>query len=67
MRDGNHIEVSHDVISDESIGFRKSKELSIDSNDEEILIFEEEVGQGKEESHHEEERPYEPVQPVVIP
>ena len=46
--------VSRDVIFDESIAFKKSKELSIDSNDEEIPIFEEESDQGREESHHEE-------------
>ena len=69
MRDRHHIEVSRDVIFDESIAFnfKKSKELSVDSDDEELPIFEEEVDQGKEESHHEEEGPCEPIQPVVIP
>ena len=49
MKDGNHIEVSHDVIFDEIIAFKKSKEISIDSDDEELLIFEEEVD--KEKNH----------------
>lgn len=47
MKDGNHIEVSHDVIFDESMAFKKSKELSIDSSDEELPIFEEEVDRRK--------------------
>jgi len=66
MKDGHHIEVSCDVIFDESIAFKKSKELSIDSDDEELPIFEEEVDKEGEESHHEEEGLNEPVQPVVI-
>ena len=61
------IEVSRNVIFDESIAFKKSKELSIDSDDEELPVFEEEVDKGEEESHHEEVGPSEPIQPVVIP
>ena len=67
MKDGHHIKFSRDVIFDESIEFKKSKELSIDFDDEELLIFEEEVDKEGEGSHHEEEGPSEPVQPVVIP
>ena len=36
LKDGHHIEVSRDVISDESIPFKKSKELSMDSDNEEL-------------------------------
>lgn len=61
IKDGNHIEVKRDVIFDESISFKKSKELSIDYDDEEILVFEEEEG-----SRHEEEGPSEPIQSTVI-
>ena len=66
MIDGHHIEVSRDVIFDESIAFKKSNELSIDSDDEELSIFEEQVDKEGEESHDEEEGPSEPVQPMVI-
>ena len=66
MKDGIHIEVSDDVIFDESIAFKKSKELSIDFDDEELTVFEEEVDKREEESHHEEEGPSEPIQPMVI-
>jgi len=65
MKDGHHIEVSRDVIFDESIAFNKSKELSIDSDDKELPMFEEEVDK-EEGSHHDEEGPSEPIQPVVI-
>lgn len=65
MKDGHHIEVSHDVIFDERIEFKNSKELSIDSDDEELPMFEEEVNK-EEGSHHDEEGPSEPVQPMVI-
>ena len=67
MKDGHHIEVSRDVIFDESIAFKKSKELSIDFDDEELPIFQEEVDKEGEESHHKEEGPSELVQPLVIP
>lgn len=43
MKDGKHIEFSRDGIFGKSIQFKKSKELSIDSDDEELPIFEEEV------------------------
>lgn len=66
MKDGHHIEVSRDVIFYESIAFKKSKELSIDFDDEELPIFEEEVDKEEEGSHHKEEGSSEPVQPVVI-
>lgn len=66
MKDEHHIEVNCDVIFDGSITFKKSKELSIDSDDKEIPIFEEEVDKEGEGSHHEEEGPTEHVQPMVI-
>lgn len=49
MKGGNHIEFSRDVIFDESIAFKKSKALSIYSNDEELPIFEEEFDKEGEE------------------
>ena len=67
MGDGDHREFSRDVIFDESIAFKRSKELSIDSDDDESSIVEEEVDLEKEESHHVEEGPCEHVQLVVIP
>ena len=36
IKEGHRIEVSRDVIFDESIAFKKSKDLLMDSNDEEI-------------------------------
>lgn len=66
MKEGHHIEVSRDVMFGESIAFKKSKELFVKSDDEELPIFEEEVDKGEEESHHE-GGPSEPVQLVVIP
>jgi len=67
INEGHQIEVNRDVIFDESISFKKSKDLPMDSNDEELLVFEEEVTRGEEESNHEDEGPCEPIQPVVIP
>ena len=43
----------------------KSKELSMGSDDEELLVFEEEVVSEEEESH-EDEGPSEPIRPVVL-
>ena len=67
IKGGHHIEVSHDVIFDESITFKKTKELFIDFDDEELPVFEEEVDKEGEGSHHEEEGPSELVQPTIIP
>ena len=64
MKDGHHIEVIRDVIFDESIIFKKSKEISIDYDDKQLPLFEEEVDK-EEGSHHDEEGPSEPIQPVV--
>jgi len=66
IKGGHHIEVSRDVIFDESITFKKSKELAMDSVDEELPAFEE-VSWEEEESNHEDEGASEPIQPVVIP
>jgi len=60
VKEGHHIEVGRYVIFDESLAFKKSKEVSIDSDDEELPVFEEEVDKGEEEPHHE-EGPSEPV------
>eukprot|EP00253_Pinus_taeda_P002874 PITA_02874 len=67
IMEGHRIEVSQDVIFDESIAFKKSKELPLDSDDEELPVFEEEVTREEEETNHENEGPSEPIQPVVIP
>ena len=67
IKEGHHIEVSQDVIFDESITLKKSKELPMDSDDEELPVFEEEVNREEEESYHEDEGPSEPIQPVVLP
>jgi len=68
IKEGRYIEVSRDVIFDENQAYKKSKDIPIDSDDEEGRIFEE------EEVHHEnsitnleEEGPSEPIQSVVIP
>ena len=66
IKEGHHKEVSQDVIFDESVAFKKSKELPMDSDDEELPVFEEEVNREEEESHHEDEGPSEPIQPVVL-
>ena len=50
---GHHIEINRDVIFNESIAFKKSKELFVVPDDEELSVFEEEVDKGEEESHHE--------------
>ena len=39
----------------------------MDSNDEELPVFKEEVARDEEKSNHEDEGPSEPIQPVVIP
>ena len=40
IKGGHRIEVSRDVIFDESIAFKKSKDLPMDFDDEELPIFE---------------------------
>jgi len=55
------------VIFDESIAFKKSKDFPMDSDDEELPVFEEEVTREEEESNHEDEGPSEPLQPIIIP
>ena len=60
IKEGHRIEVSQDVIIDESIPFKKSKELPIDSDDGELPVFEE-VDREEEKSHHEDEGPNEPI------
>ena len=67
IKEGHRIEVSRDVIFDESYVFKKSKYLPMASNDEEIPIFEEEGTREEEDSNHEDEGPNEPVQLEVIP
>ena len=68
IMEGRHIEVSRDVILDENQAYKKSKDIPIGSNDDEVPIFEE------EEVHHEnsttnvgEEGPSEPIQSMVFP
>jgi len=55
------------VIFDKSIAFKKEKDLPMDFDDEEILVFEEEITREKEESNQEDEGPNEPIQAMVIP
>lgn len=43
LKEGHHIEVSLDVIFDDTVAFKKSKELPMDSDDEELSVFEQEV------------------------
>eukprot|EP00253_Pinus_taeda_P012749 PITA_12749 len=45
---------------------KKSKELPVDSDDEELSVFEEEIERKAKESHLQEEGPSEPIQPMVI-
>ena len=47
IKEGRHIEVRRDVIFDENQAYKKSMDIPIDSDDEEVAIFEE------EEVHHE--------------
>ena len=54
------------MIFDESIAFKRPKDLLMDSNDEELLVFEDEVAREEEESNQEDKDPNEPIQPVVI-
>lgn len=63
---GHQIEVSRDVIFDVIIALKKSKDLPMDFNDDELLVFELEVTREEEESNHEDEGPCEPIQPVTI-
>jgi len=42
IKEGRHIEVRRDVIFDENQAYKKSKDIPIDSDDEEVSIFEEE-------------------------
>ncbi len=43
IKEGRHIEVSRDVIFDENQAYKRSKDIPIDSDDEDLPIFEEEV------------------------
>ena len=67
IKEGHRIEVSRDVIFDESIAFKKSKDLPIDFDDEEPPMFEEDCTREEEDSNHEEIGPSEPVQQFSIP
>ena len=64
---GHLIKVSRDVIFEKCIAFKKSKDLPMDFDDENVSVFEEEVTSEEEESNHEDERPCELIQPMVIP
>jgi len=65
-KEGCQIEVRQDVIFVESIAFKKSKDLPMDSDDEELPIFEEKGTREEEYSKHEDEGPNEFVQHAVI-
>jgi len=54
------------VIFDKNIAFKKSKDLLMESIDEEVPVFEE-VTREEEESNHGDEGPSESIKPVVIP
>ena len=43
IKEGIYIELSRDVIFDENKAYKKSKDIHIDSDDEEVPIFEEEL------------------------
>lgn len=55
IKEGHQIEVSRDVIFDERIAFKKSKDLSSDFDEEDLPIFEEEPTNEGEVSHQEKE------------
>lgn len=57
---GHQIEITRDVIFDESTAFKKSKDLPSNSDEEDLPMFEEEVNK-EEVSHHEEEGPSGPI------
>ena len=61
IKEGHHIEVRRDVIFDENIAFKRSKEISSDSDEEDIPIFEEEFNKEEEDTHQEDEGSSEPV------
>jgi len=61
IKEGHHIEVSQDVIFDENIAFKRSKDISSDFDEEDLPIFEEEVNKEEEDTHQEDEGPSEPV------
>lgn len=66
IKEGRHIEVSRDVIFDENHAYRRSKDISIDFDDEDIPIFEEEVQHDNPSTIQEEEGPSEPIHLVII-
>eukprot|EP00253_Pinus_taeda_P008095 PITA_08095 len=61
IKEGHQIEVSRDVIFDANIAFKKSKDISSDSNEEDLPIFEEEVNKEEEDAHQEDEGPSKPI------
>eukprot|EP00253_Pinus_taeda_P032120 PITA_32120 len=67
IREGRYIEISKDVIFDENQVYKKSKDIPIDSNDEEVLVFEEDEVHENSTANNEEEGPSEPIQSVVVP
>lgn len=68
IKEGRHIEVSRDVIFDENQAYKESRDIPIDSDDEEVSILEEEkVHHDNSTTNLEEEGPSEPIQSVVIP
>ena len=52
IKEGHWNEVNRDVIFDESIAFKKSKDLLIDFDDEELQVFKE-CPREEEDSNHE--------------
>ena len=67
IKEGRYIEVSKDVIFDENQDYKKSKVIPIDSDDEEVPVFEEDEVHENSTANDEEEGPSEPIQSVVIP
>lgn len=70
IKEGRQTEVSRDVIFDENHDYKRSKNIPIDFDDEDIPLFDEEEHDDKTTTNQEEEEeegPSEPIQPVIIP
>ena len=66
IKEGHRIEVSIDVIFNENITYKKSKDIPVESNEEDISLLEEEEKHDKALRNQDEEVPSEPIQPTII-
>lgn len=68
IKEGRQIEISKDGIFDETRAYKRSKDIPIESDEEDVPLFEEEEHHDKAPTNQEEEEegPSKPIQPIII-